>query len=314
MTTTASDTPAAARPGHPPVYHFSDGEADGHGDLKELLGGKGAGLAEMSSIGIPVPPGFTITTEVCNAFYALGRRYPDGLEAAVQRALAETERLVGASFGDAANPLLVSVRSGARVSMPGMMDTVLNLGTQRRDRRGARAALRQPALRVRLLPALRADVRRRRAGAAAGVGLRSRPVRGTARAQEAGAWRRARHGAERGRSARAGGGVQGGDPRAAGRRLSGRSVGAAVGRDRRRLQLLGEPARRGLPRHVRLPLQLGDRRQRAGDGLRQPRRGLRHRRRLHARPGHRRGAAQRRVPGERAGRGRGRWHPHPAGP
>ena len=82
---------------------------------------------------------------------------------------------------------------------------------QRRDRRGARAALRQPALRVRLLPALRADVRRRRAGAAAGVGLRSRPVRGTARAQEAGAWRRARHGAERGRSARAGGGVQGGD-------------------------------------------------------------------------------------------------------
>ena len=128
MTTTASDTPPAAQPGASPVYRFGDGGADGHGDLKELLGGKGAGLAEMSSIAIPVPPGFTITTEVCNAFYALGRRYPDGLEAAVQRALSETERLVGASFGDAANPLLVSVRSGARVSMPGMMDTVLNLG------------------------------------------------------------------------------------------------------------------------------------------------------------------------------------------
>jgi len=93
-----------------------------------MLGGKGAGLAEMSSLGIPVPPGFTITTDVCNAYYDLGRRYPDGLEAQVRAGLAQTEALVGTRFGDPENPLLLSVRSGARVSMPGMMDTILNLG------------------------------------------------------------------------------------------------------------------------------------------------------------------------------------------
>ena len=112
----------------PPVFRFGGGSADGDASMRNLLGGKGAGLAEMSSLGIPVPPGFTITTEVCNAFYARGRRYPDGLEDAVREAVAEVGRLVGAGFGDADNPLLVSVRSGARVSMPGMMDTVLNLG------------------------------------------------------------------------------------------------------------------------------------------------------------------------------------------
>jgi len=110
------------------VYLFGDGAAEADGMMKELLGGKGAGLAEMSRLGIPVPPGFTITTEVCNAFYSLGRKYPEGLEAHVREGVAHIERAVGASFGDATNPLLVSVRSGARVSMPGMMDTVLNLG------------------------------------------------------------------------------------------------------------------------------------------------------------------------------------------
>ncbi|MFA7297642.1 MAG: pyruvate, phosphate dikinase, partial [Dehalococcoidia bacterium] len=110
------------------VYLFGDGQADGDGSMKNLLGGKGAGLAEMSRVGIPVPPGFTITTEVCNAFYALGRRNPDGLEEAARAGIAYVERTVGAGFGDPENPLLVSVRSGARVSMPGMMDTVLNLG------------------------------------------------------------------------------------------------------------------------------------------------------------------------------------------
>ncbi len=112
----------------PPVFRFGGGSADGDASMRNLLGGKGAGLAEMSSLGIPVPPGFTITTEVCNAFYALARRYPDGLEDAVRNAVAEVGSLVGAGFGDSDNPLLVSVRSGARVSMPGMMDTVLNLG------------------------------------------------------------------------------------------------------------------------------------------------------------------------------------------
>ena len=110
------------------VFFFGDGRADGGAEGKNLLGGKGAGLAEMVRLTIPVPPGFTLSTEVCRYHYANGRRYPEGLEAEVRASLAEVERLVGAKFGDPTNPLLVSVRSGARVSMPGMMDTVLNLG------------------------------------------------------------------------------------------------------------------------------------------------------------------------------------------
>src|SRR5579863_5299098 len=110
------------------VYAFGGGGADGDASMKDLLGGKGANLAEMSSLGLPVPPGFTITTEACTHFYANQRRYPDSLREEVSDALAQVERLTGKEFGDADNPLLVSVRSGARASMPGMMDTVLNLG------------------------------------------------------------------------------------------------------------------------------------------------------------------------------------------
>ncbi len=110
------------------VYSFGDGAADGKGSMKNLLGGKGANLAEMCSLGLPVPPGFTITTDVCVSYYANGKKLADGLEAQVKDALAQIENKVGAKFGDGSNPLLVSVRSGARASMPGMMDTVLNLG------------------------------------------------------------------------------------------------------------------------------------------------------------------------------------------
>ncbi len=106
------------------VYLFDEGNKD----LRNLLGGKGANLAEMTRIGIPVPPGFTITTEVCNLFYENGSRYPDGLKDQVREAISCIEEKMGMKFGDPANPLLLSVRSGARVSMPGMMDTVLNLG------------------------------------------------------------------------------------------------------------------------------------------------------------------------------------------
>src|SRR6185369_2175069 len=98
------------------------------GDMRNLLGGKGAGLAEMSGLGLPVPPGFTITTEVCTHFYANDRTYPAELKDEVADALAAVEQAIGAKFGDPEMPLLVSVRSGARASMPGMMDTVLNLG------------------------------------------------------------------------------------------------------------------------------------------------------------------------------------------
>lgn len=110
------------------VYGFGGGSAEGRSDMRELLGGKGANLAEMSNLGLPVPPGFTITTEVCTAFYDNDRAYPDGLNDEVEAALGAIEKLVGRKFGDAKDPLLVSVRSGARASMPGMMDTVLNLG------------------------------------------------------------------------------------------------------------------------------------------------------------------------------------------
>jgi len=110
------------------TYSFGSGRAEGNKDMKELLGGKGAGLAEMSRIGIPVPPGFTITTEVCTEFNRSGRKLPRDLRGQIAAALAQVEKETGKKFGDAANPLLVSVRSGARASMPGMMDTVLNLG------------------------------------------------------------------------------------------------------------------------------------------------------------------------------------------
>jgi pyruvate,orthophosphate dikinase len=110
------------------VYRFGDGTAEGRADMKNLLGGKGANLAEMANLGLPVPPGFTVTTEVCTYYYANGNSYPSDLKHQVEEALAEIERIIGAKFGDTTNPLLVSVRSGARASMPGMMDTVLNLG------------------------------------------------------------------------------------------------------------------------------------------------------------------------------------------
>jgi pyruvate,orthophosphate dikinase len=110
------------------VYRFGGGKADGEAGMKELLGGKGANLAEMANLGLPVPPGFTITTEVCTGYYQDGRAYPQTLAGDVDAAISEVGRIVGSSFGDAGNPLLVSVRSGARASMPGMMDTVLNLG------------------------------------------------------------------------------------------------------------------------------------------------------------------------------------------
>jgi len=110
------------------VYFFGGGKAEGKAQMKQLLGGKGANLAEMSSLGIPVPPGFTITTETCDAFYKLGRKYPAELAGQIDANIKKLEKVTGKTFGRGTNPLLVSVRSGAAVSMPGMMDTVLNLG------------------------------------------------------------------------------------------------------------------------------------------------------------------------------------------
>ena len=110
------------------VYRFGGGVSDGGKGDKNLLGGKGSNLAEMASIGLPVPPGFTISTAMCSRYYAEGERFPDSLREEVANGLAHIEGITGKRFGDVTDPLLVSVRSGARVSMPGMMDTVLNLG------------------------------------------------------------------------------------------------------------------------------------------------------------------------------------------
>src|SRR5437588_2671363 len=111
------------------VYYFGEGKADGNGTMKPLLGGKGANLAEMTRINLPVPPGFTISTEVCTYFDAHKRTYPSALQAKIEEGIRRMERIIGTRFGDkSAMPLLVAVRSGARDSMPGMMDTILNLG------------------------------------------------------------------------------------------------------------------------------------------------------------------------------------------
>jgi hypothetical protein len=145
------------------VYSFGAGHNEGRADMRNLLGGKGANLAEMASIGLPVPPGFTITTEVCTHYYANGKQYPATLVADVKAALARIEEAVGLKFGDRVQPLLVSVRSGARVSMPGMMDTGAQPRPERHHGGGPGRRLRRCALRLGQLSPLHPDVRLRRA-------------------------------------------------------------------------------------------------------------------------------------------------------
>ncbi len=247
------------------VYLFGAGKADGSADMKDLLGGKGANLAEMASLGLPVPPGFTITTEVCTAYYANGRILPDGLKGEVEAALAEVGKAVGARFGDAAAPLLVSVRSGARASMPGMMDTILNLGLNDETVEGLAAKSGNPRFAY--------DSYRRF------IQMYSNVVLGV----EHGVFEDileshknlngllARYRPRRRR-------LEGGGRRVRGRRRArdrqavppgyGR---AAVGRHRRGVRLLAQRAGQDLPPPARHPRRLGHGRQRAGHGVRQPR-------------------------------------------
>ena len=160
------------------VYFFGGGKADGSADMKDLLGGKGANLAEMTNIGLPVPAGFTITTEVCTYYYANDRKLSRPSSRPRSRPpCSKTEEVMGAKFGDAKNPLLVSCRSGARVSMPGMMDTVLNIGLNEATLQGPHRQDRQRTLRLGQLSPLRADVRRRRARPQAADQERDRSVR-----------------------------------------------------------------------------------------------------------------------------------------
>ena len=123
-------TAAAKAPKSPKkyVYAFANGKAEGDRTMKDILGGKGSGLAEMTNAGLPVPPGFTISTAACNLWYAEGRKLPQAIEDEMAAHVRRLEQVAGAQFGSTSNPLLVSVRSGAKFSMPGMMDTILNLG------------------------------------------------------------------------------------------------------------------------------------------------------------------------------------------
>ncbi len=252
------------------VYLFGDGKADGSADMRNLLGGKGAGLAEMTNLGVPVPPGFTITTEVCTAFYELGRSYPKDLDQQVRDGVTFVEKLLDRRFGDPERPLLVSVRSGARVSMPGMMDTVLNLGLndavaaglarETGDERFAYDSYRR-------FVSMYGDV-------VLGIKGEGKEVDPFERILEA---KKESLGVELDTEL----------PASALKELvvefkfeiledkanqvPGRPLGPALGRRQRRVRLLGEPARRSLPPHVRDPRQLGHCRQRAGHGLRQPR-------------------------------------------
>ena len=118
------------------VYFFGAGKADGTGDMKDLLGGKGAGLAEMTRIGLPVPAGFTITTEACDYYLNHGKKHPKALAGEVRKSIARLEKLTGKKLGDARDPLLVSVRSGSAKSMPGMMETIFNLGLNEKSVEG----------------------------------------------------------------------------------------------------------------------------------------------------------------------------------
>ena len=290
------------------VYLFGGGKADGTAQMKELLGGKGANLAEMASLGLPVPPGFTITTEVCTAYNANGRKLPDDLEQEVEAALAHVGKTVGATFGDAQ---LAAAGLGAlgRARVHARHDGHHpQPRPQRRDRQRPGRQVGQRAVRLRQLPPLHPDVCQR------GAGRRPRRVRGHPREPQEPGRAHARHRARRRRLAANHRRLQGGGGAGDGQAVPARHLRAALGRHRRRVRLLAQRPRQDLSPPARHSRQLGHGGQRAGHGVRQPGRRLGHRRRLHAQPLHRRARGLRRVPDQRAGRGRRRGHPHAAGP
>ncbi len=251
-----SRAPALSPPKSPPkaqnaakgkwVYAFGGGKAAGRASMRNLLGGKGAGLAEMAHLGLPVPPGFTITTEVCTYFYDNGKTYPKDLKAQVEAALAEVGRITGKKFGDGENPLLVSVRSGGRASMPGMMDTVLNLGLNDVTVEGACGKIRRPALCLGQLPALHHHVFRR------GARHRAPSFRGNPRRPQGPQRLHARHRSQRRRLGQYHRPLQGARRGGERQAVPAGSARAIVGRHRRGVRLVDEPARHHLSPPARL--------------------------------------------------------------
>ena len=288
------------------VYFFGGGAAEGRADMKDLLGGKGANLAEMTNAGVPVPPGFTISTRVCNDYERLGGTLPDDYAAEQKQYVDRLETLSGKKLGHAEDPLLVSVRSGAKFSMPGMMDTILNLGLNDRSVLGLAARTKNERFAW--------DSYRRfiQMFGSVVMEIEKRAVRVRAGEAEEGEGRASRHGADRRRPEAARADLRSGRQARAEHRVSPGPLPAARHGARRRLPQLGQPPREVLPQAEPHPGRPRHRRQRAGDGLRQHGHRLRHRRRLHAQPRHGRARVLRRVPDERAGRGRGGRHPHAA--
>ena len=246
-------------------------------DMKAVLGGKGANLAEMTNLGVPVPPGFTIACALCIDVSARRHDPRRASRRGRDAALARLEEATGKRFGDPTNPLLVSVRSGAPVSMPGMMETILNLGLNDRTVVGLARRERQRALRLRLVSPLHPDVRRRRARRAdpRSSSICSRPKRMTAGVDD-------RRRARRGRAAKSRRGVQVARPRTHRQRLPDGPGDAALGRDRSGLEVVDAQEGRRLPPRERHLRDARHRRERRVDGVRQPRRRLGNRRRIHA--------------------------------
>ena len=297
------------------VYRFGPQGTDGDAKMKNLLGGKGANLAEMARLELPVPAGFTISTEFCTAFFKEGGKFPQSLRDEVAAALAQTEQAMAMKYGDAENPLLLSCRSGARSSMPGMMETVLNVGLcpatipglvkKSGNERFVYDAYRR-------LIMMYSDVVMEKAEdiePAEGKGIRVQLEQIMAQVKKS-----KKYTADTDLTAK--------DLKklcedfkkkvqeVLGQRLPRRSAGAALGGRRRRVQELERPPRHLLPQDRGHSPGMGHRLQRAEHGLRQPGRHLGHRRGLHPQPGHRREQVLRRMAGQRPGRGRGRRHPH----
>ena len=254
------------------VYDFADGADAG----RELLGGKGAGLAEMTALDIPVPSGFTVTTAACVEYMRNGKTFPEGLEAEVELHLRGLEERAGKRLGHAKDPLLVSVRSGAAVSMPGMMDTILNLGLNDTAVEGLAASTENPRFAwdaYRRLIQMYGDVV---------AGLGEREVRGRAGRAQGAARREPGRGPHRGGPPGAGRPLPRDLPR---RRRGGLPPGSAPPAravDPGRLRLVGDAARPGVPPRARDPRRSGDGGEHRPDGLRQPRRKLGHRRLFYA--------------------------------
>ena len=308
----AAKAARASPPAKPPakgqwVYIFGGGKAQGRSGMKDLLGGKGANLAEMANLGLPVPPGFTITTAVCTHYYANAKKYPKDLEKQVDagprphrphhRAAVRRPRQSAARVGALRRPRLDAGHDGHRAQPR----------PQRRHRRGAGAAVRRPALRLRFLPPLHPDVFQRRAR------HRASQLRGHSGGPQVARGLHARHRTDRRRLGRRGGALPGARARGEGRAVPAGPARAALGRDRRGVRLVDERARHHLSPPARHSGKLGHRGQRAGHGVRQHGRHLGDRRRLHPQSVDRREAALRRVPDQRPGRGRRRRHPHAAG-